>query len=60
MSAIIGLKKLVGGGGGGGGDSHPQVVYAGGEHHGGGWGRSVEAEVAHDLAYRAFKPMPIS
>lgn len=60
MSAIIGLKKLVGGGGGGGGDSHPQVVYAGSEHHGGGWGRSVGAEGAQDLVYRAFKPMPSS
>ncbi|XP_014273828.1 uncharacterized protein [Halyomorpha halys] len=47
LSAIIGLKKLVGGGGGGG-ESH-QVVYATEAHGGGhGWGRS-----AHDLAYSA-------
>ncbi|XP_046671064.1 uncharacterized protein LOC124361073 [Homalodisca vitripennis] len=53
LSAIIGLKKLVGGGGG---ESHPQVVYAGGDHHGGGgWGRSA-AEEAQELAYRAYKP----
>ncbi|XP_014241354.1 uncharacterized protein LOC106662064 [Cimex lectularius] len=53
LSAIIGLKKLVGGGGGG--ESH-QVVYAeghGGGHSGGGWGRSYEREVAQDMAYHA-------
>lgn len=53
LSAIIGLKKLVGGGGGGH-ESHPQVVYAGSEHHGGGWGRS--SGPAHTLAYSAYKP----
>jgi hypothetical protein len=53
LSAIIGLKKLMGGGGGG--DSH-QVVYATESHgggHGGGWSRSM------DLAYSAHaKPQP--
>ncbi|KAK9501637.1 hypothetical protein O3M35_012328 [Rhynocoris fuscipes] len=58
LSAIIGLKKLVGGGGGG--ESH-QVVYATESHgggHGGGWGRSLNKfeqsnEKAHSLAYSA-------
>ncbi|XP_022196322.2 uncharacterized protein LOC111053708 [Nilaparvata lugens] len=61
LSAIIGLKKLVGGGGGG--DSHPQVIYAhggGGDH--GGWGRSIplplahEENKAHEMAYSAQVP----
>ncbi|XP_054258469.1 uncharacterized protein LOC128983258 [Macrosteles quadrilineatus] len=55
LSAIVGLKKLVGSGGG---ESHPQVVYAGGDHHGG-WGRSLEAastEAAQDVVYQAYRP----
>ncbi|RZF48326.1 hypothetical protein LSTR_LSTR010289 [Laodelphax striatellus] len=60
LSAIIGLKKLVGGGGGG--DSHPQVIYAhgGGDH--GSWGRSIplplahEENKAHEMAYSAQVP----
>ncbi|XP_063229131.1 uncharacterized protein LOC134534580 [Bacillus rossius redtenbacheri] len=52
LSAVIGLKKLVGGGGGGGGGEGHQVVYASGDH-GGGWGR-IEGkdftEVSVDLA----------
>jgi hypothetical protein len=58
LSAIIGLKKLVGSSGGG--ESHPQVVYAsGGQEHGGWQGRSMpasDAAQAHDLAYRSQKP----
>ncbi|XP_075210472.1 uncharacterized protein LOC142317808 [Lycorma delicatula] len=58
LSAVIGLKKLVGsGGGGGGGDSHPQVIYAHSNDHSG-WGRSLSTpstneEESQKLAYRA-------
>lgn len=57
LSAVIGLKKLLGGGGGGGGgDSHPQVIYAT-ESHGGGWShrslRDRQDVDAHRLAYGA-------
>lgn len=59
LSAIIGLKKLVGGGGGGE-SHHPQVVYASGGGHHDGWGRSTfdlaEAAAANDLAYLAYRP----
>lgn len=57
LSAIVGLKKLVGSSGGG--ESHPQVVYASGGHDHGGWqGRSISPDTsqAHDMAYRSQKP----
>lgn len=58
LSAIIGLKKLVGSSGGG--ESHPQVVYASGGHDHGGWqGRSMsppDPSQAHAMAYRSQKP----
>lgn len=56
LSAIVGLKKLVGSSGGG--ESHPQVVYATGGHEHGMWqGRSISSDPleAHDMAYRAHK-----
>jgi hypothetical protein len=55
ISAVVGLKKLVGSGGG---DSHPQVVYASGGHEHGMWhGRSIASDhlQAHDMAYRAHR-----
>ncbi|PSN49213.1 hypothetical protein C0J52_16948 [Blattella germanica] len=58
ISAIVGLKKLVGGGGGGGGHDAHQVVYASGGHEHGGWSkRSLSSDPfeSHDLAYRAHK-----
>jgi hypothetical protein len=58
LSAIVGLKKLVGSSGGG--ESHPQVVYASGGHEHGGWqGRSIAASgssEAHEMAYKSQKP----
>ncbi|XP_069679303.1 uncharacterized protein [Periplaneta americana] len=58
LSAIVGLKKLLGGGGGGGGGESHQVVYASGGHEHGGWQRrslSSDPLQAHDMAYRAHK-----
>ncbi|XP_046409231.1 uncharacterized protein LOC124174166 [Ischnura elegans] len=65
LSAIIGLKKLLGGGGGGGGHDSSYQVVSGGGWNGGHYSRSLEAAVpvrphapaggldAQPLAYRA-------
>ncbi|XP_071441024.1 uncharacterized protein [Hetaerina americana] len=59
LSAIIGLKKLLGNGGGGGHDSSYQVVSGGGGWNGGHYSRSFEAAVPLRRDARA-DPQPLA